>query len=164
MKDYSDGYTCYKCGLFKPLNEFYRLSSGRPSSRCKICNGKNSTERYRKDPAKTLAYQSIWYREKMKDPEFRKRRASWKRVGRYGLTEVQFEEMLESQENSCLLCGILFDSGSRSSSLVVDHDHATGKMRGLICWSCNIGLGAFKDDIKILEKAIKYLESQKSEI
>ena len=45
--------------------------------------------------------------------------------------------------------------------MAIDHDHATGKVRGLICYNCNIGLGHFKDSIDTLERAIEYLKESK---
>ena len=45
-----------------------------------------------------------------------------------------------------------------TSKIVLDHNHSTGKVRGWICDSCNTGIGRFKDDTKLLEEAIKYLQ------
>lgn len=75
-----------------------------------------------------------------------------KRVSKYGLTFVKYNEMLLSQNNSCKICLNVF-----AEQPCVDHDHSTGKVRGLLCKKCNIGLGAFKDKVVNLENAIRYL-------
>jgi hypothetical protein len=74
----------------------------------------------------------------------------------YGMTVAEYTAMLQSQGGVCGICRCLPEqTGLRR--LVVDHDHATGRVRGLICQSCNLGLGRFKDDPSILVSAIKYL-------
>jgi len=60
--------------------------------------------------------------------------------------------MAEKQKNKCLIC----DSEEK---LVIDHNHKTGKIRGLLCSNCNCAIGLLKDDSTILESAITYLES-----
>lgn len=56
------------------------------------------------------------------------------------------------QNNKCFIC-------DEEAKLVVDHDHSTGKVRGLLCSICNTGIGMFKDSTKNLEKAIEYLKN-----
>ena len=58
--------------------------------------------------------------------------------------------------DKCMICGTE-DPGRNCESFCIDHCHDTGQIRGLLCHSCNIGLGNFKDSIETLEKAIKYL-------
>lgn len=72
---------------------------------------------------------------------------------KYGLSEVEWTEMLAKQSNLCAICG----GKDAGKVLCVDHDHTTGKVRGMLCGNCNIGLGNFKDSPKILESAIAYL-------
>jgi N12 class adenine-specific DNA methylase len=69
----------------------------------------------------------------------------------YGITEAQFDCLAEKQGHKCKICN------EHVANLVVDHDHKTGKIRGLICHSCNKGLGFFKDNVNNLLNAIKYL-------
>lgn len=71
----------------------------------------------------------------------------------YGLDEAAFNEMLWSQGGVCKIC--MQPNGDKR--LVVDHDHATGAVRGLLCSLCNSGLGFFKDSLFNLEGAIRYL-------
>ena len=70
----------------------------------------------------------------------------------YNLTEAQFEELKQKFDNRCAIC-------NSTQKLVIDHNHTSGKVRGLLCSKCNLGLGHFKDDISNLKEAIKYLNN-----
>ena len=73
----------------------------------------------------------------------------WWLKSKYGLSREQYEALLASQGGTCALCN--------SRKLVVDHDHETGKVRGLLCSKHNIGLGQFDDSAQELLKAVEYL-------
>ncbi len=75
----------------------------------------------------------------------------------YGITLTQYNEILLGQGGACAICGGKETKG-RSEHFHVDHDHATGKIRGLLCSGCNQGLGQFCDDTNRLRLAIRYLE------
>ena len=81
-------------------------------------------------------------------PEYRHERYLWKR---YGLTRTDYFRMLTSQDGGCAICrcppGFL--------RLAVDHDHATGEIRGLLCQKCNVGLGFLEGYLKA---AVTYLK------
>ena len=81
---------------------------------------------------------------------------NYKLFKNYGITLVQYEEMHLQQEGKCKICGIHQDELNKK--LVVDHDHNTNIIRGLLCDKCNRGLGHFNDDFNLLSKALKYLE------
>lgn len=74
----------------------------------------------------------------------------------YNLDFDKYLNMLESQNGVCAICGQ--PEKIKNQTLSVDHDHKTGKVRGLLCRECNWSLGGFKDDIEILYKAIEYLK------
>jgi hypothetical protein len=74
---------------------------------------------------------------------------------KYKITEDIFQNILSSQENKCQICKNPF---SDINKIQVDHDHDTGKVRGLLCIKCNTGIGKLNEDIKILESAIEYLK------
>lgn len=80
----------------------------------------------------------------------------------YGMTWEQFNEMLKAQHGKCGICGVLMDPPAKATknsvAVTVDHDHDAGHVRGLLCYSCNLGLGIFKDSIVRLRAAVKYLE------
>lgn len=69
---------------------------------------------------------------------------------RYNMSYEDYENLLKKQDNKCAIC-------DQVSVLVVDHCHATGKVRGLLCNNCNVSLGLLKDDKEIIKKALEYL-------
>lgn len=100
------------------------------------------------------------------DPEFRERenmrarqwrdanrhkRFQWQLKSVYGLTWDQYQEMIVSQLGRCAIC-------QEQCDLVVDHDHTTGAVRGLLCARCNNGLGHFRDNPRFIINAVGYLE------
>lgn len=74
----------------------------------------------------------------------------------YNIDLETYNQLLVDQNHKCAICKT--DETSLSKKLSVDHDHATGKIRGLLCQHCNLGLGHFKDNIDLLLDAIKYLK------
>lgn len=78
---------------------------------------------------------------------------------RFGLSMEQYTKILSTQKNSCAICHTA-DPGGKGiyRKFAVDHDHTTGKMRGLLCHKCNLGISFFKDNPEILRAAIQYLE------
>ncbi len=71
---------------------------------------------------------------------------------KYGLTGEQYYAMAEAQNHVCKIC-----KEPAETKLFVDHDHKTGKVRGLLCQFCNFGLGSFLDNPELLENAKQYL-------
>ncbi len=74
---------------------------------------------------------------------------------KYGITADEFKQMFETQQGKCSICS---EEPKTKRGLHVDHDHETGKVRGLLCHGCNVALGSFKD-VTLLNKAIEYLRS-----
>lgn len=74
----------------------------------------------------------------------------------YGITLLDYERMLKSQNGKCAICTKPF-SKERLRNLVIDHNHTTGKIRGLLCQACNKGLGFFGDNVILLLRAIRYM-------
>jgi len=80
-----------------------------------------------------------------------------------GCSNEQYRVLFEKQDGKCAICGVTEGHRSRYGRvcrLAVDHDQRTGKVRGLLCNSCNRGLGRFKDSIKTLEAALRYLQRE----
>jgi len=79
---------------------------------------------------------------------------------RYKITKVDYEKMMEEQKGKCLICGRDFDKIYFPQNTHIDHDHKTGKVRGLLCNNCNVILGNAFDNPLILINAIKYLQEK----
>lgn len=79
-------------------------------------------------------------------------------INTYGITEQQYQDKLVEQNYKCSICGKKHDVVVTKGTLVVDHNHATGDVRALLCHSCNMGLGKFKDDPELLKRAAEYIE------
>lgn len=79
---------------------------------------------------------------------------------KYGITSAQFYNLLRAQEGKCQICKtpIVDEDDEPLKSCHVDHCHETGKVRGLLCHNCNVGLGNFKDSPELLRQAALYLE------
>jgi hypothetical protein len=78
---------------------------------------------------------------------------------KFGLTIAQIDAMLERQGGKCAICRT--DTPGGRGRFHVDHCHATGRVRGLLCSDCNLGLGRFKDDTELLQTAADYIAGQK---
>lgn len=79
------------------------------------------------------------------------RRPRWHLKHKYNLSIEQFEQMKKKQDYKCAIC-------KQEVALVVDHDHKTNNIRGLLCKKCNLGLGHFNDEISRLKNAVNYME------
>lgn len=75
-------------------------------------------------------------------------------IRKYNISREEYISLLENQKYKCKIC-------KKKTVYVVDHDHKTGKVRGLLCGGCNSGLGFFCDDIKTMENAIKYINESR---
>jgi len=81
---------------------------------------------------------------------------------RYGLTDEEVDILIAEQHGTCAVCGEPPSSKNTrahwNGKLCVDHDHETGEVRGLLCFTCNVGLGNFGDDVERLRRGARYLE------
>lgn len=127
------------------------------------------------------ARSKAWYEKNKNDPEFRKKRSEAslryfktekgrlsKRNARlrseYGISLADYDALLEKQGGVCAICkrpqrNIRQINNHLIAQLSVDHNHATGKNRGLLCSDCNLALGGFQESPKILQSALEYLLS-----
>jgi hypothetical protein len=80
---------------------------------------------------------------------------------KYGLSPEEYDTKLVNQNHKCAICGL--DEVENKKKLAVDHVHATGKVRDLLCINCNTGLGMFKENIENLASAIKYLNKHRED-
>lgn len=131
---------CTKCDKEKHLNEF-RLRVGRKNgsrhSWCKSCV-------YESNKARTVDQEK-----------------NYKLKYNFGISLIEYNRMLAEQNYVCKICGSPETAKSNVGgikSLAVDHCHTTGKIRGLLCQDCNVGIGKLKDNPILLQKAIDYLK------
>lgn len=102
------------------------------------------------------------FREKFKKHanEYYKNNPSVKlsaRIKKFGITLDEYYAMSEKQNGKCAICGAEVGD-AMGNRLYIDHNHKTGKVRGLLCSDCNFGIGKFKDNVALMKNAIKYLE------
>jgi hypothetical protein len=142
---------CPGCGFVQPRSEFGT------QARCKSCKSAEyraniekirvqRRRRYREDPAKAIAKATDW---KRRNPE---RYADYSRRAKYGLAPGRYAQMLAGQDGLCAICRT-----PHPKPLHVDHCHATGEVRALLCDLCNRGLGFFRDHPAQLDAAATYL-------
>lgn len=150
---------CSKCRESKPANSifFVKLTSHFTGlgSQCRKCDYQNNL--------RSIAKNRSFYRQKCrtwaKNNPWRVRERKWREEGIRNADGSEFKEAdynfwLNKQLNTCAVCQ---SDTKRTNIWAVDHDHETGKVRGLLCHGCNVGLGIFKDNITALERAVKYL-------
>jgi hypothetical protein len=82
---------------------------------------------------------------------------SWKR-STYGITQEEYLTLLDKQKDSCAICKTT-KAGGKNNVWQIDHCHVSGKVRVLLCWACNAGLGQFRDNTESLQQAINYLKA-----
>ena len=118
---------------------------------------------YEKNSHKWKGYAARKKKREEADPEYKKRQVDSVRRGylkrMYGIGMEEYDAMVANQNGVCSICG----GPPRGRLLAVDHNHATGKIRGLLCGPCNTGLGQFKDSVETLTAAISYLTKHRSE-
>jgi len=157
---------CATCKIEKEINEFIKDKTEKDgyTYSCKICRREkqriwraNNPDKIRQINLKREAKRKAFYKTD-RGVEI-SRRAHLKRM--FGITLEHYNEILEKQNGVCSICGMP-ETGNRNSFLSVDHCHDSNEIRGLLCNTCNRGLGLMKDDINVLEKAIEYLKQFKN--
>ena len=136
---------CKVCGKDFEQNPKYRQGVQ------KYCS-KNCQAKFWRDsnPEKAKEVEQKYVKAHPEKVALKQRRCSLKR--KYGITLDDYNSMLEAQGGRCAIC-----HQEKSETLAVDHDHKTGKVRGLLCGHCNNVIGFAEDKIELLESAIKYL-------
>jgi hypothetical protein len=133
---------CARCHQVKPLGQFHRRKKGRLSRTrsCRVCrNAQHAQWKARNTDA--------WWRS----------HTAYK--GRqYGITVDQFIEMLEVQDHRCAICRKPL--GTKGTA--IDHDHNTGRVRGLVHSHCNLVIGNANEDVSVLFGAIRYLKRHRN--
>lgn len=140
--------TCIKCRKERPEEDFYlhRKTGSWRIGKCKDC---------------TVAESVQWRRDNPERANRTRRMGELKR--KYGITSEEYENLEKAQNGVCAICGKPQNvKYGRSPFLCVDHDHTTGKIRGLLCYPCNLVVGNCLEDSRILEKTMIYLKTHKS--
>lgn len=127
---------CPKCKLYKNTDAFYKGSN----PYCKPCA-----------IIKALAYKKMRRANKNYKKIVSKTMKEYKLLQKYGLSLEAYNKLLIKQDGKCAIC-------DKYKPLNVDHCHKTGKVRGLLCFNCNTGIGKLYEDKDILHKAINYLK------
>ena len=117
-----------------------------------------SRQYYKDHKDERRKYSSKYYKEHSKEQA--QRSYIFKLKKDYGLTELEYNNILLKQNNCCAICGIEVNKLNRRPS--IDHNHTTNKVRGILCLSCNHLLGNAKENINILLSAIEYLKLHSS--
>lgn len=142
---------CPKCDTLKDLEDFHKCrarSDGR-TAWCKSCGTAYNRAQRDKDPQAYAEYQRWYFLER-----------------KYGITREGYEALYAAQEGKCAICKISGEDAKRpgkprlpgkGSGLCVDHDHVTGKIRGLLCNRCNLAVGFFDKNPDLFDLAIEYL-------
>ena len=144
--------TCGICKAEKARAEFGK-NSARPDgldNRCRVC--RREYDRIRGQRPDVRKQRRDYSLNRLKTNESYRLRQTLRRC-----TPDDYRRMLEEQGGGCAICNAT-SSDNRGHRLHVDHDHATGKVRGLLCKACNTALGNFKDNTDLMAKAIEYLE------
>lgn len=127
---------CTTCLEEKPMTAFHwhRKEKGIRRHACNTCR-------------------SLTEKKRQQQPKDVKRRANYQLVKKYNITQEAYDKKLAYQNYGCGICG----QAQGVRKLAVDHCHATGKIRDLLCNSCNTALGSFKDNPELLNKAADYI-------
>lgn len=149
-----DGKPCRNC------NTTLKYVNGSNCVKCSFPRGDRERKpRSNPKPFDPIAYQ---LREDRKD----KQRGRLRRL--YGITPEDYFRMLDEQQHTCAICGIhqsdLKSTAAGRDVFRIDHCHSTGKVRGLLCDSCNVSLGHMKENVDFLKNMIDYIIKHNEEV
>lgn len=158
---------CKRCQIEKPISDFYRDVRRYICKKCMYARNlewrANNLESVRERTKKNIS------KLRLKDPDaWRLRMRKWRLKQIHGITLDQFVALFESQNGKCGVCdrglemSVSYLAGeNRDRIACLDHDHATGRVRGILCNSCNRAIGMLKEDIDILLRAASYLKEHR---
>lgn len=146
---------CNKCFIEKTAKHFFKDKSHSTGlySICKECKTESTMVWREKNKE--------YYNQSMRDYNQREGRDVWRRnyeyKKKYGITLIQYNELLQKQNNACAICKKT-KAGTRRKHFVVDHNHSTGNVRGLLCYGCNRALHTL-DNFQLLAAATEYIKT-----
>jgi Recombination endonuclease VII len=142
---------CPDCTKKLPLTDFFKAKYSKHglSTYCRACMAKRHDTWRRKNLAVTRLASAKWREENPRRAKDHTLKA------RYGIPLGTYDRLFEEQIGQCACCGTNKPGGR--GDFHVDHCHETGRIRGLLCHGCNVGLGSLKHDVTLLTKALNYL-------
>jgi hypothetical protein len=148
-----DTKSCPKCGEVKSLDDFHRDAHGKygRTTYCKVCNTAKSRQWTKDNPERAREQGRKRAAAGLNRAAIRKRK--------YGISPTDYAALLDRQGGLCAICKGSASGRKDSSELCVDHDHTTNQIRGLLCHSCNRGIGMLRDDPDIIQRAADYLRT-----
>lgn len=151
----ADTKPCRVCGKDQPISQFNkdRWTSDGLGYECKTCSRAKNRRLYAANPSAGRLRAKEWRESNQEKHRAITRRCLVRRL--YGISVEDFDRMVVEQSGLCLIC----HRNPYPKKLHVDHDHSSGKVRGLLCGHCNSLLGMAKDNTSILASAIAYLEA-----
>lgn len=146
---------CTQCKVEKPLSEFYKKPKSKDGVRpqCIICTKANAKRSGTKNLEKRRVQNKAWLES---NPDRYAIYLERKRAKTYGLTEQDIKELYVKHNAACAIC---FEPETSDKKLCIDHCHSTGKVRGLLCATCNLMLGKAGDCAERLSRAVVYLKA-----
>lgn len=127
---------------------------GKPRRYATLCDNCYKRQLRATNPGYKARQQKQAAEIRARDPKHLRQKRSRALRRRYGISLVDYERMLQEQRGLCRICCKV----PTGRGLVVDHNHKTGKVRGLLCWRCNYGLGWFHDEAQWFHAACEYLK------
>ena len=174
---------CSKCGEIKGVEKFSKNKNTKDGYTyfCKMCVRRYQERYWAEHPGKQKEAQDKWYsrhreQQKIKKRETYKRSPEywslWLKNGgkdkvmlrKYNITADDRKKIFKSQLERCAICHTKDPAGGKGNGWVIDHNHITGRVRGILCNRCNVGIGFLKDDLSILRSAADYLEKWESQL
>ena len=125
---------------------------------CRACHKINSRNQYNKN----IEASQTWARNKARTAKYKDTHRNWKLQKDFGITLEDYNKMFADQKGLCLGC--YKHQSSFKKAMAVDHDHTTGKIRGLLCMKCNSVLGYVADDSTTLRRLADYADKHKETI
>lgn len=149
---------CSHCKEQVPQSNFTKNRNSKDGlgSRCLPCNRLMAKKHYDQNSDKIKEYHRN-YRVENKDrlKEYRASKRSYDLEKNYGITQEDYEVLLEKQNGVCAICKQ--NRPYKGEFMCVDHDHTTGAVRGILCSNCNKAIGLLQDSPDLLKSAIEYL-------
>ena len=144
---------CPKCKKEKHINLYHRNKTKKDGLcySCKECVSQYDKRYRQRNLEKATAQKKAYYQAHKEKSSLYGKKSNLKR--KYNMTLEQYDQMFETQGGVCAICGL----PELMKRLAVDHNHKTGEIRGLLCYSCNTKLGWFE---KYGSNAIKYLDKK----